>query len=474
MALSDMKKNSRDNSDIGYYDRDRLNAPADFDGPTHNRRCTDILFSILIVLMWTAMTVLGIYSWNNGDYRAILYPMDYAGNICGTDFGPQDMTNYTKILYINNFGGGVCVSECPQVENLVDIQTFVTYNGIWQGDDATLETNFVDIADYSNATGMKTCTEDSCPTDPSASWFSSGILKGYGFAWYAVDTVEVLGVRCMANPSALDEIEAQVQTAQDTPIFDIDGVNQAQKIWSNLYGDLYEAGYHILIFGLVVSMVVGFLYSQLLRIQFILGFMIWGSIAASISIFFLCGGYAYSTAMAWGKADPQVQNDSNIMAARICSYILIGLGGLALVITVFLRKQIMLSMACVRSAGRSMSAMPTMILFPFLQVMGLAAFMAVWLVYAVHLASTGEIATKNLPSTATVSVRTYEFDEFTTRSGWYLLFCLFWTCAFIGAVGEIVIAMCVSKWYFSRDKTQVGSCTIFGCIHDTFRYHLGT
>ena len=76
--------------------------------------------------------------------------------------------------------------------------------------------------------------------------------------------------------------------------------------------------------------------------------------------------------------------------------------------------------------------------------------MAVWLVYAVHLASTGDIGLKSLPTTATVAVRTYEFDEFTTRSGWYLLFCFYWTSAFIGAVGEIVIAMCVSKWYFTR------------------------
>jgi hypothetical protein len=450
MGLSDMNRNSRDNSDNGDYNKDRLSAPADFDGPTGNRKCTDILFALLMLVMWASMTALGIYSWNNGDYRAVLYPMDYAGNICGTDFGQQDMTAYSKILYINNFGGGVCVSECPKIENLVDVRTFVTYNGLWLGDGATLNSSFVDIADYSNATGVLTCTEDTCPTDPDSSWISSGILRGNGFAWYATDTIEVLGVRCVANPSALDELDDLIQTSEDTPVFDIDGFNQAQKIWSNLYGDLYEAGYYILIFGLVVSMVIGFVYSQLLRIQLILGFMIWGSIIASISIFFLCGGYAYSTAVAWRKADPIVQSDSNIMAANICSYILIGLGGLAIVVTIFLRKQIMLSMACVRSAGRSMSAMPTMALFPFLQVIGLASFMAVWLVYAVHLASTGDIGLKSLPTTATVAVRTYEFDEFTTRSGWYLLFCFYWTSAFIGAVGEIVIAMCVSKWYFTR------------------------
>ena len=43
------------------------------------------------------------------------------------------------------------------------------------------------------------------------------------------------------------------------------------------------------------------------------------------------------------------------------------------------------------AAARSMSAMPTMVLFPFMQVIGVAAFMIVLLVYGVHLASLGDI-----------------------------------------------------------------------------------
>jgi hypothetical protein len=172
--------------------------------------------------------------------------------------------------------------------------------------------------------------------------------------------------------------------------------------------------------------------------------MIWGSIFTSIAIFFACGGYAFVTANEWSDADPQTQSDYNIAAAKIFSYFLFGVGALAIVITVFLRKQIQLSMACVRAAGKSMSAMPTMILFPFIQIIGLAVFFAIWLYYAIHLASTGDISTKEVSTT------------------------------FIAAVGDIVVSMCVAKWYFSRDKRKVGACTIFTCIKDTMRYHLGT
>ena len=477
MARSYESDDSRDRG--GYKDRgdkERMSAPPDFDGPTTERRCTDILFAMLILVCWAAMTGVGIYSSQNGDYRAVLYPMDYAGNICGTTFGIMDMTEYPKIVYINNVGGGVCVKECPTVEGLVDVHTLVTYGGVYQESGSTLSSDYIQMADYVGqaADGLQVCDASSCNTDVNSSWFSAGINKGFGFAYYALDTVEVLGVRCLSNPNSFQELKDQIITGTEVPVFDLDGANEAKKIWNNLYGDIFEARYLIVLFGLGASMVVGFVYTQLLRIQFLLGFMIWGSIFTSIAIFFACGAYAFVVANEWRDADPQTQSDYNIAAAKIFSYVLFGVGALAIVITVFLRKQIQLSMACVRAAGKSMSAMPTMILFPFIQIIGLAAFFAIWLYYAIHLASTGDISTKEVSTTANTTVRTYVFDDFTKQCGWYLLFCGFWTAAFIAAVGEIVVSMCVAKWYFSRDKRRVGSFTLFACIKDTMRYHLGT
>lgn len=59
--------------------------------------------------MWLSMTGLGIYSYREGDYRLILYPLDYAGNVCGADYGNVDMTEYPYLYYVNDFSGGVCV-----------------------------------------------------------------------------------------------------------------------------------------------------------------------------------------------------------------------------------------------------------------------------------------------------------------------------------------------------------------------------
>ena len=41
---------------------DKLTAPPDFDGPVRNHKCTDIIFLVAIVVMWIAMTAVGIAS----------------------------------------------------------------------------------------------------------------------------------------------------------------------------------------------------------------------------------------------------------------------------------------------------------------------------------------------------------------------------------------------------------------------------
>jgi hypothetical protein len=88
---------------------EKLSAPPDFNGPTSHREMTDILCTALLWLMWISMTGLGVYAMQNGDYRLILYPLDYDGNLCGTNKGQVDMTEFPYLYYVNDFSGGVCV-----------------------------------------------------------------------------------------------------------------------------------------------------------------------------------------------------------------------------------------------------------------------------------------------------------------------------------------------------------------------------
>jgi len=451
---------------------EKLTAPPDFDGPTSERKCTDILCSLLLLVMWGVMTGIGVYAYRNGDYRVVFYPMDYDGNICGTDYGEADMTNYSKLVYINNFGGGVCVKECPVVENMTDVYTYLTYDGVYQAEGATLDPDYVDVADYSNSSGALKCDEDKCPANPLTSWFSEGVNQGNGFAFYALDTIEVLKTRCLTNPNALTEIQDLIRVEES--VLNIESLDSAGEFFTNLFADIYESRLYIAAFGLGVSMVLGFIYAQLLRIPVLLRAIIWTSILATIGIIFGTGYYVFSKANEWSDEDPRTLADSTIFTAKVFSYVLFGLGGVVVLLVVFLRKEIQLAVTCVKEAARAIAAMPFMILFPIIQTAGFLAFLAIWLFWCIHLASLGEVVFKELPTDSTLTVRWFEFDDFVENCGWYFLFCFFWTSNFIVAMGEIVIAMCVGKWYFTRDKSSLRPCMILQSMSIAMYYHIGT
>jgi hypothetical protein len=250
-------------------EKDKLRATADFDGPTKHRHCTDVLCLLLLVAQWIVLTGIGIYAIENGDIRLILNPLDFDGNICGTDFA-ADMTEYPNLLYVNNFGGGVCVKKCPDLagvvaDNLTDVRTLITYDGIWQTEGAELEPNFIEVANYSNSTDSRSCTEATCFPNNSAveSWTSEGISEGYGYAYYAATTYELLN-RCILTPSAESALSVIVGANTSTTT-ESSTVDDFYNFWNKFFGDIYIARNYILGFGFGVATAVSLIYIFLLR-----------------------------------------------------------------------------------------------------------------------------------------------------------------------------------------------------------------
>jgi choline transporter-like protein 2/4/5 len=59
-------------------------------------------------------------------------------------------------------------------------------------------------------------------------------------------------------------------------------------------------------------------------------------------------------------------------------------------------------------------------------------------------------------------------------AGLYMMFSWFWTSQFVIAVGQLVVAMSVSMWYFTKDKSTVGNKTFFAAAKKAMYYHFGT
>lgn len=55
-----------------------------------------------------------------------------------------------------------------------------------------------------------------------------------------------------------------------------------------------------------------------------------------------------------------------------------------------------------------------------------------------------------------------------------MLFALFWTSEFLVAIGQLVIALCFSAWYFIRDKSKIHTDTVFWvskCVSHVCAYY---
>jgi hypothetical protein len=87
---------------------DKLQAPPDFNGPTSDRHCRDVLCTILIVAMWISMTVLGPQAIAGGDF-VILYPLDYESEGLWNEFCAR--YDRVSLFLVHQLLGRRCVCE---------------------------------------------------------------------------------------------------------------------------------------------------------------------------------------------------------------------------------------------------------------------------------------------------------------------------------------------------------------------------
>ena len=143
----------------------KLKAPKGFDGPGKNRKCTDVLFMLLLCVNWCGMTYVGAIVLGKvpdemnflglppGDPRRLINGMDYLGQICAVDarsrlsnetltgnyftgysYGSYATAEYRKYdvsklpkAYFLLTGEAVCVDTCPTAD---DYDRFICKYGV--------------------------------------------------------------------------------------------------------------------------------------------------------------------------------------------------------------------------------------------------------------------------------------------------------------------------------------------------------
>jgi choline transporter-like protein 2/4/5 len=290
--------------------------------------------------------------------------------------------------------------------------------------------------------------------------------------------------------------------------------------------DLKSAQWWIIGFGCGVAMVLGFAYLTILKIPGVLTTMVWGLIFAIFGCFVGLGGYMYLTAMDWKGEDPLGDledatgvstgvnittiggdhSDAEIQGLTYLGYFFLGVAGLWFIFICCIRKRIVLAVGCVKEACKAVQAMPIITMYPVIQVVGVLIFLVPWIVYMTYLASSGEVQVDCIcPSLDSMAekanqayamaaeyageeveeverncdegcfmFKTFAYDGNTKLAGLYMMFIWFWTSQFVIAAGQLVVAMSVATWYFTREKKTVGNGTFISAAKRAMWYHLGT
>uniref|UniRef100_A0A8C1XIA9 Choline transporter-like protein n=1 Tax=Cyprinus carpio TaxID=7962 RepID=A0A8C1XIA9_CYPCA len=143
------------------------------------------------------------------------------------------------------------------------------------------------------------------------------------------------------------------------------------------------------------------------------------------------------------------------------------LQGILLLLMLFMRKRVALTIALFHVAGKVFIHLPLLALQPFCTFLALSLFWVYWIMVLLFLGTSGEM---KIPT---------GLVEFRLRGGlqymtWYHAVGLIWISEFILACQQMTVAGAVVTYYFTRDKNKLPVTPILSSVLRLVRYHLGT
>ncbi|XP_022835299.1 CTL-like protein 2 isoform X3 [Spodoptera litura] len=488
--------------------REPIRYDPNFNGPIHNRSCTDIFWLTLFILFLGAWGYVGYYSMRHGNIEKLLAPIDTAGARCGLDSSVKDKPylvffDISKCLSPGTPIVGcptpqVCVSKCPSRTIIFSSEMNQQNFGAYRSE--LVCTYDVNVNTITYAQAVEYMSNGKC-------------------APYVLESQAVMG-RCFVNVSDVKNILQNQDITEEEVISQIVNLVQFQELSAQIVQDLVQSRWYLLgaVFGVVV---LCFLYILLLR--WVVGPVVWVSIVGLIGLLGFCVYLCYKN-YAYYKANPGLLHQTTNLKGYAESMftkpgtwmaILIAVAIVLLILVlmvVFLRKRISIAIAIIREGSKAVTAVKSTIFFPLFPWIFQCFTIAYGVLVLMYLLSIGDSAFKivNLQNDTTCSCSngiytqdyqscdpvTFLKDCFDSNGGSckqamchftglenphsvvYLhlanLLGFFWTMFFISGVSDMMLASTFSTWYWTYDKKDLPFFTLTSGIYRTVRYHLGT
>lgn len=423
------------------------------------RSSTDILFVIILFAVWLAMTLLGfvaigqIESPNlpSGNPAKLISPTDYAGRTCGVT---SEVSSKPYGYFLPSYSL-LCVAECPST---LVVENFYCQDGV-----------------------------QSQVGEPGA---TTDVLKGFTSTtefecMYQIPTKSILRY-CIPTSSADEAYTAAADTAFDDYGYYLPPAatykTQFSNSWfSKFLADVFEFRGLVFGFGIGVTTFLSFLYLYVMRIPGLLFITVWTILISILPVMLIGSILMGNLATKWRDDGTHTGYESMAMTGlSIVGYII---SFLYACVIIYLRTRIQTAIDIVKEACRALAAMPVIIGLPVLQAFGLTLFITPWIIYVIYLASSGEMSSvdktytydnNGTDVTVNYKMKVFEYSKNTKYAFIYMLFCWFWTSEFIGAIGQLTVALAISAWYFAADRKTAGNTTVYWAFNTVCRYHLGT
>ena len=415
------------------------------------RGCTDVLFVLILLCTWFAMSIIGLIvtgcikspTLPIGNPYRLLNSVDYTNRICGFNDG---LTTLPYGYYLPD-QTSVCVASCPAA---TDYTKFVCKYDLQSKVDG----------DKTKLLGFYYLARSQCM------YFVKSTLA-LNRCVPAVDTGVV--AKAFIQQLNLTGINA---TAASRAVYP-SGPASTNYV-SNFWEDVLVLIQVIAPLGLGLATVLSFGYLYFLRIPGLLFVLVWTILITIEVVFILLSVLLFVLSTQWAKDGLHTHNE--IVTMQTFASLGFAVSFLYFCTLLWIEKFVRLALSVVKEACRTVASMPLLVLLPVLQVVGMTLFLIPWFMYMIYLASSGTtVFTQGTNALGQpYTYRKLVYTQNTQYTFIFMLFVWFWTAQFVVAVGQCTIALACVGRYFTRDKSKVGNGTVLWALGTVFRYHLGT
>jgi choline transporter-like protein 2/4/5 len=467
-----------------------------------NRRCTDVLFTLIFLAFWVGMVYAGAYGFSKGDPRILVYGTDYQGNLCGKgaleDFKVRYFVNPYEVLEAGNTAGAnikdaksICLKACPAASSTLSWVCNYPDSLDSRGLNAITSTT----TSYDQWAAMNYDYYSSITTGSHQA--NSRVYKGpcypvllpttesYGTcSYYAKQTsgaktafASLLSTNSQSTPESYD-LDDKVTALSDAVA---EMLSTPASVMERYIEDFAKAWVVCLVCGFFAPVVLSFVWLGIMR--YLAGFFAY-FVIAFVNIFaILCTLWLYMKAGVIGNdaiaasdedggssyTDPSEDNQEVLTyAAYACTALTV----ILLLFTLLMLKRVRIAVAVIKVATQCIAAAPMTIVFPLIPVFVALALFAYWVAAAVYMYSAGDIEQQSCTLTAGAQPQRYCADSADAKNchcGYetkmtkdlqymllYHLFGLLWTTQWLQALTYLTIAYVFALFYFRGGSFSEG------------------